>query len=99
MRPSKCARITSLKVHFKRQNGRLLSTRYALFDDRLSKRGSPWEERHRAGHGGNGGRGRNRCAGEIQAAVVTVSQARTMRLAGASRLVTAGGDQIHANTV
>jgi hypothetical protein len=36
MRPSKCARITSLKVHFYKQNRRLLSSRYALFDGRLS---------------------------------------------------------------
>ena len=36
MRPSKCARITSLKVHFYRQNRRLLSSDYALFDGRLS---------------------------------------------------------------
>ncbi len=36
MRPSKCVRITSLKVHFYRQHRRLLSSRYALFDGRLS---------------------------------------------------------------
>lgn len=39
MRPSKCARIPSMKVHFYRQNAQLLRSRYALFDDRLSKRG------------------------------------------------------------
>ncbi|MDI3463930.1 MAG: hypothetical protein OJF50_002751 [Nitrospira sp.] len=37
MRPSKCACITSLKAHFFTQNRRLLSSRYALFDDRLSR--------------------------------------------------------------
>jgi hypothetical protein len=40
MRPSKCARITSLKVHFYKQNRRLLSSRYALFDGRLSNKTS-----------------------------------------------------------
>ncbi len=37
MRPSKCAPITSLKVHFYRQHRRLLSSRYALFDGPLNK--------------------------------------------------------------
>jgi hypothetical protein len=45
-----------------------------------------------------GGKGQNWRAGEIQAVGVTVSLARAMPLAGVSRSVIAGGDQIHANT-
>lgn len=42
MRPSKYARITLLKVNFYRENRRLLSSRYPLFDGRLSMSYSKW---------------------------------------------------------
>lgn len=50
------------------------------------------EESQRTDHGGNTRQSRGRRAGEDQAAGVTVLLARAVRLAGASRSATAGGD-------